>query len=226
MKILKVYWQNPISRERFEVGELSYDNDVYSFQYIDNFEELRQKGFCELFPFLDARMVYTSKKMFSIFSSRLPDKKQIGIEKILKKYGLTEYNEFELLARSCGRVPGDTLEFIEPINEKVQNPIKFYIAGVSHYSYCKKNSKIVEDIPQGSLLECKPEPENKYDKNAVALLWNKRKLGYVPKYYSEFFSKTIFKGKKIIVKVVESNLLCSDVIECRMCVEVEAEILS
>ncbi|MBQ8781236.1 MAG: HipA N-terminal domain-containing protein [Oscillospiraceae bacterium] len=224
-KKLEVYWQEPQKHERFMIGTLSYCNEMYIFKYVKNFEELRQKGFCEIFPFLDSNQVYSSHKMFSVFSSRLPDAKQIGIEKILKKYNLTSYDEFELLARSGGRVPRDTLEFIVPIDENTTGIVKFYIAGVSHCC-CKKDISLNINIPINSLLQFQLEPQNQYDTNAIFLTYNNNKIGYIPKYYSEGFTKIIKKGKKVSIKVSENHLnTCNSLNECRLCIGVDAEII-
>lgn len=223
---LNIFWQEPQRHQRFQIGTLSYDGIYYTFQYIEDFNNLTQKGFIEIFPFLNHEKTYKSKEMFSVFSSRLPDPKQIGIEKILKKYNLTEYDAFELLARSGGRVPGDTLEFIMPIDYESKSPIQLFIAGVSHGSFCKFSEiyKSSDLIPIGSILEYQMETDNKYDENAIALLWRKEKVGYVPFYYSKDFFNMISSGKEVIFKV--SSYMRESCVErndqCRTCIAVEA----
>ncbi|MGH4138243.1 hypothetical protein [Clostridium sp.] len=53
--------------------------------------------------------------MFPAFSSRLPDKRIRDVKEILIKYGLEKYDVFELLKKNGGKLPIDSLKFIEPI---------------------------------------------------------------------------------------------------------------
>ncbi|MBU3181659.1 hypothetical protein [Clostridium psychrophilum] len=54
--------------------------------------------------------------MFPAFSSRLPDKRRKDVKEILAKY-----DAFELLKKSGGKLPIDSLKFIDPIflDEKI-----------------------------------------------------------------------------------------------------------
>jgi hypothetical protein len=59
---------------------------------------------------------------------------------------------------------------------------EFYIAGVQHHKGVSIQSKLSEDDE----LILRPEPDNKYDPNAVAIIWNDDgneddvMMGYVP----------------------------------------------
>ena len=50
----------------------------------------------------------------------------------------------------------------------------FLIAGISFYQ------KNLSEINYHSKLEIKPEPENKYDKSALQILFNEKCIGYIP----------------------------------------------
>ena len=43
--------------------------------------------------------------LFPVFASCLPDRKRKDIDKILQKYGLKEFDEYELLKKSGARLP-------------------------------------------------------------------------------------------------------------------------
>ncbi|MCM1333467.1 MAG: HipA N-terminal domain-containing protein [Bacteroides sp.] len=227
-KTLNIFWQEPQRHQRFQIGTLSYDGSCYLFQYVKDFSRLEEKGFIEILPFLDRNKIYKSKEMFAVFLSRLPDRKQIGIERILQKYGLTEYDAFELLARSGGRVPGDTMEFIVPINRESKKPIQFFIAGVSHGSFCELSETYGQCglIPTGSLLEYKTEPENDYDENAIVLLWKGKKVGYIPFYYSKDFSDMIKAGNELIIRAIShvKKSCCDKNDQCQTCIAIEVSI--
>lgn len=49
-----------------------------------------------------------------LWSSSVVFKEKKGIEKILEKYHLTEYDAYKLLKHSGARLPIDTYEFIDP----------------------------------------------------------------------------------------------------------------
>ncbi len=66
------------------------------------------------FCFRELDKVYTDTVLFPVFASCLPDRKRKDIDKILQKYGLKEFDEYELLKKSGARLPIDNLEFIVP----------------------------------------------------------------------------------------------------------------
>lgn len=122
-------WKDPSTRRNYTVGELS-KNGQYEFSYGHEIREAIEKGFEPLISFQDINKVYKSDTLFPTFTSRLPDRKRRGLEKILLKYGLEEYDTYKLLKRSGARLPIDNLEFIDPILEDGDVKRIFYIAGV------------------------------------------------------------------------------------------------
>lgn len=102
---------------RFLIGVLSkYSSGKYEFKYCFSAEINKCIGFNGIEAFPDFNKTYTSDRLFPVFSSRLPDKNRKDISKILKKYGLKEYDEFQLLVRSGGKLPIDNLEFTDIID--------------------------------------------------------------------------------------------------------------
>ena len=69
----------------------------------------------------------------------MPDPKRKGIEAILNKYGLEEYDAYKLLKRSGARLPIDNLEFIDPITDFESGEIvrQFFLAGSRYYLGCE-----------------------------------------------------------------------------------------
>jgi hypothetical protein len=59
---------------------------------------------------------------------------------------------------------------------------EFYVAGVQHHDL----SRVINEVAEGSELHLEPEPTNKYDKNAVKIMYDSDidehmvMLGYVP----------------------------------------------
>ena len=106
-------WKEINTRRQYIVGQLS-KNGKFEFNYGFEVKEAISKGFKLLIAFDDLDKVYENDILFPVFSSRLPDRKRRGIEKILEKYGLDEYDDYKLLKRSGARLPIDNLEFIDP----------------------------------------------------------------------------------------------------------------
>ena len=128
---LYLIWKEPTTRRNYVVGQLS-KNGQYEFCYGYEVKDAIEKGFEPLISFEDINKTYKSDTLFPTFSSRLPDRKRRGIERILSKYGLKTFDEYKLLKRSGARLPIDTLEFIDPILTEHNGEIKriFYISGV------------------------------------------------------------------------------------------------
>lgn len=214
-------WKAPETRKRHVVGQLS-KNGQYEFSYLPSVDEAIKEGFELVIPFSDTKITYKSDKLFSIFSSRLPDRKRRGIEEILKKYDLTEYDEYKLLKRSGARLPIDSLEFVDPIPEEGDVSRRFYIAGPRYYIGCQGttcdqsiNLEINEE------LKIVPQPDNKHDPNALKIL-NKmcELLGYIPRHFSEAVCKRLYNGYKYKCEVIEVNKNAN----CNECIEVILDI--
>ena len=83
--------------------------------------------------------------------------------------------------------------------------MKFKIAGVKYHQY----KTILDDIVEGDSLMIVPEPENKFDPNAVALYYDngskQAMLGYIPKILSSEISALIEIGKQLNCIVTQFN---------------------
>ncbi len=111
---LYIIWKDPQTRRNYTVGKLAKTDNGYSFEYCNEYENAVKVGWQLIQAFPEIKK-YESKDLFSVFSSRLPDRKRRNINDILNKYGLSSYDGYELLKQSGGRLPIDTLEFIDPI---------------------------------------------------------------------------------------------------------------
>ena len=110
---LKFAW-NDSEGERHIIGELKRENGKYYFKYdLSGIKEAAQYGFSPLICFPSVNATYENDRLFPVFQSRLPDKRRRDMDKILKTYGLTEYEPFELLKSSGGRLPTDRYEFVQ-----------------------------------------------------------------------------------------------------------------
>lgn len=106
---LYLIWKNPVNRRNYEVGKLTRKEE-YKFEYSNEYKQALEDGWKLIQAFPEVKEYY-SKELFPVFSSRLPDRKRRDIQTVLKKYGLEEYDGYELLRKSGDRLPIDTYEF-------------------------------------------------------------------------------------------------------------------
>ena len=216
---LYLIWKDPKSRRNYTVGSLEKTEIGYAFEYCKEYKEAQGAGWMLIQAFPTEKR-YESEELFPVFMSRLPDKKRKNIEEILKKYGLDDYDGFELLRKSGGRLPIDTFEFVDPIFDEDQRiEREFYIVGIRHLSSChgeKCEYRPLIDI--GMNLNLELEPDNKYDACAVQVLTEKKEpLGYIPRYYSQSISERMNKGMTYECTVLEAN----NGENCQECVKVK-----
>ncbi len=216
-------WKDYKTRKRFIVGELS-KNGRYEFKYkLKDINDAIQNGFEPLIAFPDINEVYENNDIFPAFSSRLPDKRRKDVKEILAKYKLEKYDAFELLKKSGGKLPTDSLEFIDPIFlDETNIEREFYIAGVRHHECCdEKNNSDNSEIEINENLIFKKDSENKHDKYAVKVLNEKNKVvGFIPIFFSKEISEAIDSRRKITCIV--TNKECSNT--CEECIKVKLNI--
>ena len=217
---LYLVWKSGKSGRQYIVGQLT-KNSRYEFRYCDEVENAVKDGFEPLLCFPDLNRQYEDEKLFSVFSSRLPDKKRKDMKDILKKYGLERYDEYTLLKRSGAKLPIDNLEFIDPILDAEKDLTRmFFIAGVRHYLNCEGDDCLkATELTRGDEIFLKKDSDNVYDKNAIQVLdYSGKILGYIPRYYSESVAELLEAGKKIVCHVynVDKNKNCNECIKMIM----------
>lgn len=205
-----VIWKDINSRENFKIGVLT-KNGKFTFKYNrEGVVAAQKKGFKGLVAFPDFDKEYCHDELFPVFELRLPDRRRKDLPEILKAYGMEKYDAFELLKRTEGKAPTDTLSFVEPIfMEQVVNKEEiireFYVAGVRHCDTCSglMNEECTTQMTfhKGELLELVSDPTNEHDPYAIKVMKGREKIGYIPAYYSEQVSKAIALGRKVNCRV-------------------------
>lgn len=191
-----ITWKNPTLRQRYKIGELTYNKNKYKFKYFeDSLKEAKESGFKVLGEFIDFQKEYISENLFLTFSTRLPNKKRKDFKKFLEENKISEdANDLKILMSTRGVLATDTIELFEKIDFD-KNEIESHLVGTRHYindtTYLDKNMEI----------EIVLEPKNLYDKFAIyANNSKKEKLGYIPKIYSEEMTKWL-RGYKYSAKI-------------------------
>ena len=99
---------------KYRVAILYKENGRFYFKYIlENVKEAEKQGFNLLVAFPQIDVTYENPQLFASFGARFPDKRRPEIKEILETYGMTEYDEFELLKRSGAKLPTDNYEFVK-----------------------------------------------------------------------------------------------------------------
>lgn len=212
---LLLIWKDPETRRNYTVGKLTR-GDFFTFQYYGEAENAEEAGW-KLLGAFPTYQEYRSNTMFPVFSSRLPDKKRRDIQNILEKYGLMEYDEFELLRRSGARLPIDTYEFIDPISPDDKEVTReFYITGIRYHSACQgSDCGALPGVKVGDILLLEEEPENAYDPMAIRVLTQEQEvLGYVPRYYNKAILARLHDGMGYSCKITEVNANMRNCSEC------------
>lgn len=212
---LLLIWKDPETRRNYTVGKLTR-GDFFTFQYYGEAENAEEAGW-KLLGAFPTYQEYRSNTMFPVFSSRLPDKKRRDIQNILEKYGLMEYDEFELLRRSGARLPIDTYEFIDPISPDDKEVTReFYITGIRYHSACQgSDCGALPGVKVGDMLLLEEEPENAYDPMAIRVLTQEKDvLGYVPRYYNKAILARLHDGMGYSCKITEVNANMRNCSEC------------
>ena len=112
--LVYLVWTDVNTGKKYKVAMLYKESGNFYFRYIlENLQEAKNNGFELLIAFPQINATYENSQLFAVFSARLPDKRRPEIKEILATYGMTEYDEFELLKRSGAKLPTDNYEFVK-----------------------------------------------------------------------------------------------------------------
>lgn len=209
MKALFVAYQDPESRDWTPVGRLTREAGSYNFVYT--------KGAAQFPTFVpfgrmhDLHSRYVSEQIFPLFSNRLLPKSRPEYSEYLNWLGLTpdSHDNLEELARTGGLRATDTLELIpcpEPTSSN-QYEVFFFCRGLSHFP--PEAQTRASSLALGERLFLMKDIQNQSDIFALMLRTDApvTTVGYVPRYYSEDFSKllSLLDGDAIKVTVERVN---------------------
>ena len=101
--MLELYWED-INEKEYHIANLNKKDDIYILDVLEkSLKEAIKAGCVGIgnIDFLKSR--YESKKLFLFFKQRIPERNNIYIKDILKKYRMKEYDEYELLKKTLGK---------------------------------------------------------------------------------------------------------------------------
>jgi hypothetical protein len=105
-------------------------------------------------------------------------------------------------------------ELLEMMGSKLPNSLQPFsreiflldivVAGTTH---CNKIDKVYPLLKKGMVLRMQRNPTNRYDKNAIAIYFEKIRIGYVPRELNLVISRLMDAGKAFFCRVEEVNLV-------------------
>lgn len=212
IKTLLVVWQDEISRTFYTIGILSYYNKNYEFTYTSTKQGERKlgdalkQGYMIHPAFPETDKVYRSKNLFPAFERRIPSPDRLDFEDILYDLDLDkDASKMAILQATRGRLANDSYSFEQPLRKEKDEKLhsSFFIHGMRYNNLSENwDSGLTENM----LLKLKLEPENRIDKNAVAIYtMDEKKLGYVPAFYSQAVFSLIKNGALPTIRIININ---------------------
>jgi len=174
---LLLSWQEPVTRNRYIVGEVSHAGDSFCFRYLPgpDLEEAKEHGFKGYLAFKHFDEEYRLGVMES-FMSRLPARSREDFDKFLAYWHIdsnlkASISDFSLLGYTGASLPRDGFRFMPvfPGMEAVE-----FIVEIAGHRYHENGCEIGEEV------RFVAEPDNPHDPKAVtAVSADGCKLGYV-----------------------------------------------
>jgi len=175
---LLVTWQDPDTGRYHAVGLLSRSPDAgYRFRYLDSASTLPR--FSPFLGFSDLQGDYVSAHLFPLFAERVLDEARPDRTVLYEALDLVaSAGPMEFLARSGGRRSGDRIELLPtPDIDGSRTSCLFLVHGVRHIDGA---SEAIGRSHRGQQLTLAPEPDNPIDPDAVLVMDDGTRLGWVP----------------------------------------------
>lgn len=105
-------------------------------------------------------------------------------------------------------------ELLEMMGSKLPNSLQPFsreiflldivVAGTTH---CKNIHKVYPQFEQGQVLRMQRRPKNKYDKCAIAIYYDKMRIGWVPRELNLVISRLMDAGKAFFCRIEHVELV-------------------
>lgn len=196
-------WRKGDGSRRYVIGVLKRNKvEGVRFSYIEEgVLSARKEGFTPYTEFPEVNKIYT-KNVLEIFGQRLLKVERSDSSDFFRFWEIDEkYKEdkFYLLAHTMGLTPTDNFEFLADYNPVRELKFITDIAGISY----RKLDKTCLEV--GDRLRVLFEPNNEFDKNAVAVYKDDLHLGYIKIVHNLVFHKKRGSNISLIVKAREVN---------------------
>lgn len=187
---LVLAWQAPdgvTDRRRWQVGQIERTGTGVQFRYFQGAEfeaanagrsidALRQQGFVSFPAFEYEPGKVVSEGVMSTFGRRLPPKSRADFDRYLEYFSIhpsTTLSDLTLFGLTEARLPGDGFSLVDPLDVELSaGEVPFEIAGFRHEA-------VTKEPRVGQTLRLAPEPTNLHDQNAIQVLLDEERIGYV-----------------------------------------------
>ena len=105
-------------------------------------------------------------------------------------------------------------ELLEMMGSKLPNSLQPFsreiflldiiVAGTTH---CPQIAQVYPHLEKGMVLRMQRQPTNKHDKNAIAVLYEKIRIGYVPRALNLIISRLMDAGKAFFCRIEDVELV-------------------
>ena len=105
-------------------------------------------------------------------------------------------------------------ELLEMMGSKLPNSLQPFsreiflldiiVAGTT---YCNKIYEVYPHLEKGLVLRMQRQPKNRHDKNAIAIYYNKVRIGWVPMELNLIISRLMDAGKAFFCRIEEVELV-------------------
>ncbi|CNI67900.1 HIRAN domain-containing protein [Yersinia mollaretii] len=203
---LLLTWQPTTGGTRHIVGQLNrLADDSYTFTYHFNTEDFiaaKDKGFLG-HPAFSMKYAEHTNNVLEPFVRRLPPRKRKDFEEYLAQHLLPspfEGSDFALLGYTGAKSPGDGFcLLIDPDVLNGEAELLLEVAGTRY-----QLGLDLERVSVGDMVSLIPEPDNEHDPNAIAVVHEIGKLGYINKVLCDSLCKRIAKNK-VTASVAKKN---------------------
>jgi hypothetical protein len=196
------------NRSRYVVGELVRKDGkivLNYFQDSEDFQQACQLGFSGHPAFrIKNNLIAYDNQVLEAFTRRIPPRSRSDFYRYLELRGLNpnaKISDFALLGYVGARLPDDGFELVHPF-DNTNEPFEFIteVAGFRHESEVSADTITID-----TSVQFHPEPGNQYDKNAIRIEMDGKKLGYVDRGRLELFHRHLMEGHSISGVIMRKN---------------------
>ncbi|PBP42880.1 hypothetical protein CCL11_15120 [Pseudomonas syringae] len=196
---------NGAARHRRVVGEIFKNRDSFSFRYLKDtpdYTAALSEGFIS-FPAFTINSSEPAENALPAFMSRIPPRKRQDFPKYLSQYGLPNDfsgSDFSLLGYTGARLASDSFELCPDLSSATAPlDIILEVSGTSFHSASKHAT-------EGMRVQFFSEPQNPYDKHAIAIVTERGRIGFVSRAINKGFAGLIDRYK-VNASIIRSGIV-------------------
>ncbi|MHC4122301.1 MAG: HIRAN domain-containing protein [Planctomycetota bacterium] len=191
---LLLSWQTPSERLRMIVAELIRNGDDADLVYLKKGEDFLRAQSLEFegYPGFDIEKD-VHKNILTSFMKRLPPRSRGDFNRFLEALRIksdAEVSDFALLGYSGAKLPDDDFTIIHPFeNASVPFELMLPIQGYQHYK-----DKLPCELSTNTQASFEAEPDNPRDPEAIKIIIDGIRVGYVCRGLTSSFHKWMQSG--------------------------------